>query len=141
MKKIKSIVICILLLFFSYLAFTIIVKTAPKAESKRPEKQALLVDSFLSEISSEIVTLDLAGSVIPDQEISLKSRINGEIITVSENFIRGGIIKKGELITNENVKSIRPGFGMEPSKLNNILGRKVKRKVFKGDRVSMDFIE
>ena len=42
MKKIKSIVICILLLFFSYLAFTIIVKTAPKAESKRPEKQALL---------------------------------------------------------------------------------------------------
>ena len=98
MKKIKSIIICILLLIFSYIAFIIIVKTAPKAESKRPEKQALLVDSFLSEISSETVTLELAGSVIPDQEISLKSRINGEVITVSENFIRGGIIKKGDLI-------------------------------------------
>ena len=98
MKKIKSIITCILLLIFSYIAFIIIVKTAPKAESKRPEKQALLVDSFLSEISSETVTLELAGSVIPDQEISLKSRINGEVITVSENFIRGGIIKKGDLI-------------------------------------------
>ncbi|MFL2859827.1 MAG: efflux RND transporter periplasmic adaptor subunit [Pontiellaceae bacterium] len=98
MKKIKTIITCILLLVFSYIVFTIIVRSAPKAESKRPIRQALLVNSFLSEINSEVVKLELAGTVIPDQEISLKSRINGEVIEISDEFIRGGIIKKGGII-------------------------------------------
>ena len=32
-------------------------------------------------------------------------------------------IKKGETFTKENIKSIRPGYGMHPKHLNNVLGK------------------
>ena len=44
-------------------------------------------------------------------------------------------VKKGEIITNENIRSIRPGFGMHPKMLNKILGRKFKHEMNSGDRL------
>ena len=38
---------CTLLIAFGYGIYSILVKTAPKAEVKRPEKQALLIDDLL----------------------------------------------------------------------------------------------
>ena len=43
-------------------------------------------------------------------------------------------IKKGELITEENVRSIRPGFGMHPKELKNWLGKEAPKDFEKGDR-------
>jgi pseudaminic acid synthase len=42
-------------------------------------------------------------------------------------------VKKGEVITNKNVKSIRPGFGLHPKYLKNIIGKKANRNLVKGD--------
>jgi len=36
-------------------------------------------------------------------------------------------IKKGEIFTEENIKSVRPSFGMHPKYLKDILGKKAKR--------------
>lgn len=44
-------------------------------------------------------------------------------------------IKKGELFTNDNIKSVRPGYGLHPKYLNNILGEKAKKDYKFGDRV------
>ncbi|GAB6074218.1 pseudaminic acid synthase [Nautilia lithotrophica] len=44
-------------------------------------------------------------------------------------------IKKGETFTKENVKSIRPGFGLHPKFLPEILGKKACRDLRKGDRL------
>jgi pseudaminic acid synthase len=49
-------------------------------------------------------------------------------------------IVKGEQITINNVKSIRPGFGLHPKYLNSIIGKKVNKDFKKGDRVSLDFV-
>lgn len=49
-------------------------------------------------------------------------------------------IVKGEQITINNVKSIRPGFGLHPKYLNSIIGKKVSKDFKKGDRVSLDFV-
>lgn len=42
-------------------------------------------------------------------------------------------IKSGEIITENNVRSIRPGFGMHPKFLKDILGKKVVVDLEKGD--------
>lgn len=41
-------------------------------------------------------------------------------------------IKKGDKITEENVKSIRPGYGLAPKYFEEILGKKFKKNVKKG---------
>ena len=44
-------------------------------------------------------------------------------------------IEKGELITELNVRSIRPGFGMHPKYLPEILGKKACSNLKKGERL------
>ena len=50
-------------------------------------------------------------------------------------------IKAGQLITEQNVRSIRPGFGLHPKYLESILGRKAIKDLEKGDAFSKDMIE
>lgn len=44
-------------------------------------------------------------------------------------------MKAGEVITEKNVRSIRPGFGLHPKYYNEILGKKVKKDIEKGERI------
>lgn len=50
-------------------------------------------------------------------------------------------IKSGDFITEENVRSIRPGFGLHPKYLPEIVGRRTLKNLCKGDRLSLSFIE
>ncbi|MFV9972717.1 MAG: pseudaminic acid synthase [Francisella endosymbiont of Hyalomma asiaticum] len=43
-------------------------------------------------------------------------------------------IKEGEVFTEENVRSVRPGYGMHPKYLNDILGKTAERDYKFGDR-------
>ena len=47
-------------------------------------------------------------------------------------------IKKGEVFTEENIKSIRPGFGLHPKYLKQLLGKKAKKEYKFGDRLGFD---
>tara|TARA_B100000686_G_C16736277_1_gene943770 strand:- start:352 stop:1407 length:1056 start_codon:yes stop_codon:yes gene_type:complete len=49
-------------------------------------------------------------------------------------------IKKGERITRNNIKSVRPGFGLHPKFYKKVLGKKVNRDLFIGDRLSWKVI-
>ncbi|MDX2281780.1 MAG: pseudaminic acid synthase [Saprospiraceae bacterium] len=47
-------------------------------------------------------------------------------------------IKVGDVITEKNVRSIRPGFGLHPKYLKDIIGKKAKTNLNKGDRISLE---
>ena len=47
-------------------------------------------------------------------------------------------VKAGEKASIKNIKSIRPGFGLHPKFLNEILNMKFKKDIEKGTRVSFD---
>jgi len=49
-------------------------------------------------------------------------------------------IAAGETITDENVRSIRPGYGLAPKYLPEILGRKAKRGIPRGTPMSRDLV-
>ena len=44
-------------------------------------------------------------------------------------------LEKGQEITEDSVKSIRPGFGLPPKYLKDIVGKYVSKRVEAGDRV------
>ncbi len=50
-------------------------------------------------------------------------------------------IKAGEIITEENVRSIRPGIGMHTMHYEEILGRKAARDIEKGTPISKELID
>ena len=49
-------------------------------------------------------------------------------------------VKSGDKISNENVRSIRPGFGMHPRHLSEIIGKKFKQDFEKGTPMNFDLI-
>ena len=50
-------------------------------------------------------------------------------------------VKKGDKLTSENVRSIRPGYGLHPKFLNQILGSTFSKEIKKGTPLSQeDFI-
>lgn len=49
-------------------------------------------------------------------------------------------IKKGDLFSNSNVRSIRPGYGLHPKFLKDILGKTSEINIEKGTRFDMKFL-
>ena len=50
-------------------------------------------------------------------------------------------VKKGDVITEENVRSIRPGFGLHPKFFNQIIGKKAALDLARGSRVEKSCIK
>ena len=50
-------------------------------------------------------------------------------------------VKKGELISPENIRSIRPGHGMHPKYFSSVLGKVFKYDIAKGTRFDKNLIE
>ena len=50
-------------------------------------------------------------------------------------------MKAGDVITDRNVRSVRPGYGLAPKYLPEILGKRVNRDLKKGERMRLEYIE
>lgn len=76
------------------------------------------------------------GSSNIEHDISLiKGRNSARSLYVAEE------IAAGETINPQNVRCIRPGFGLHPKYYQSILGKKVKKDLHFGDRLSLEDIE
>ena len=74
-----------------------------------------------------------------EQDLFSKSNVNNKNFARSLFVVEN--IKKGEVITKNNVKSIRPGNGLHPKYLCDIVGKKIKRDVKMGSPMSFDLID
>jgi len=68
-------------------------------------------------------------------EKMLKSREFSRSLYVVED------IKAGELITEKNVRSIRPGYGLHPKYLTDIMGKKAKVALEKGTPMKFEYLD
>ena len=50
-------------------------------------------------------------------------------------------LKKGDQVTQQNIQKIRPSFGLPAKHFEDIIGKRVKRDVLRGDIVSWDVLE
>ncbi len=71
-------------------------------------------------------------------EITDKKRKNRELcpsLFVSEN------VKKGDILTNKNIRSVRPGFGLPPKYLSQLLGKKMRFNLKRGTPLKWEHVE
>ena len=73
----------------------------------------------------------------PDYEIGKKESEN-KVFRRSIFVVKD--IKAGEELTRENIRVIRPGYGLEPKELPNVLGKKAKKNIERGTPLSFDLI-
>lgn len=75
------------------------------------------------------------GSVCyPTDPTKIKGREYCRSLYVAEDM------KAGDIITEKNVRSVRPGYGLHPKYLQEILGKTAVRDLEKGERFSLDMI-
>ena len=96
------------------------------AFSLEPEELTALVTE------SERAFLSLGQVFIGLQKAEEKSLQFKRSIYVSED------IEAGELITEKNIKVIRPAFGLAPKHYESVLGKKAGKKLLKGKPLSFE---
>ena len=97
--------------------------------SMEPDEFKLMVDSIRNVEKA-------LGKV--SYELSDKMKANREF---SRSLFVVEAIKKGEIVTEDNVRSIRPGFGLHPKYLKKIIGKKVNKNLEKGIPFNLSFID
>lgn len=66
---------------------------------------------------------------------SIKGREFSRSLYVAEDM------KAGDVITEQNVRSVRPGYGLAPKYLPEIIGKKVNGDLTRGDRMQLEYID
>ena len=102
------------------------------------------VDSFFSTNEKEfkkmtdnirLVESSLGSGKIEISKSSKKNFNSRRSIYVSQN------IKKGEVITKNNIKIVRPNYGLHPKFYNFILNKKSNRNLKIGDRFKLQYVK
>lgn len=70
----------------------------PRAVRKPTQAAATLVEVITPRAIDHRTTVFALGNVIPSQSVNLNSRVDGMVVSVSDQFIEGGILKKDEEI-------------------------------------------
>lgn len=71
----------------------------------------------------------------PTEPSTIKGRDGARSLYVAQPM------KKGDVITEENVRSVRPGYGLHPKYLPELIGRKINRDLEVGDRMNWEVVE
>jgi len=71
---------------------------------------------------------------VANYEVSQKSK-EGRVFSRSLYFNQD--LKSGDTITEESIRSVRPGYGLHPKYYHELIGKKINKEVEKGDRVSL----
>jgi pseudaminic acid synthase len=92
-----------------------------------------------SEFTEMVKSIREAESAIGEVDYTLTNRqLKGKDFARSLYVVED--VKAGEIVSEYNVKSIRPGFGMHPKHFSEIIGKKFIKDVTKGTRMSAIFL-
>jgi RND family efflux transporter MFP subunit len=97
-NRIIRIVLPICLVLAGAAGFNYFKSQEVKMKRKPIEKQAAVVETIALTPGNFQTYVHAMGTVMPDRQITLKAKVAGEVIFVSENFVQGGLMKKGEIL-------------------------------------------
>lgn len=101
----------------------------PDAEFSLDEKEFTSMVKAIREAEKAVGIVDYS---LTDKQIGGKN-FSRSLYVVED-------IKEGDIITEKNVRSIRPGFGLHPKYYKEALGKIANRNLEKGERFKLEYI-
>jgi len=106
-------------------------------------KQVESEDSSFSmdeeEFRDMVQKVRLAEAAMGKIDYTLTDKMKGSRTACRSLYVAENI-KKGDVVTEQNVRSVRPGFGLHPKYLPEVLGKTAARDLAKGERFSLDMV-
>lgn len=97
---------------------------------------SMTVDEFKSMVTSIRNVEKALGAVdYPTDPSKIKGRQFSRSLYIAEDM------KAGDVLTEENLRSVRPGYGLAPKYMDECLGKKVNRDLEKGERMSLTYLK
>lgn len=97
-KSVSKFIFPLLIFLIGVSLAVVLLQTKPKAERRAIPKQAHLVEVETVTLSREPIFIQAMGTVMPARQIDIKPRVNGQIISVSQEFIPGGRLRAGQTL-------------------------------------------
>jgi N-acetylneuraminate synthase len=91
------------------------------------------------EFTTLVETLRNAWDALGDANVLSRPRRPGAEHARSLFVVRG--VAKGEVLTEENIRAIRPGLGLPPRALPTVLGRRAQRDLERGEPLRAEDLE
>src|SRR6056297_3621228 len=98
MSRIITIVAPVAILFVTVAAAVLIARSGTEPEREEPVQAALLVDVVRPEIKRGSFTVRAQGTVSPRIQTSLVSEVAGKVISMSEDFVAGGVFAEDQVL-------------------------------------------
>ena len=117
-----TLLVCLLILIVGGAATAAIFMTEPTAErSGAVRETAMLVDVTGVERGTFTPTIQAAGTVEPSQDVTLSPRVEGEVLRVTDGFMPGGFVRKGEILLQLDPADYENTLQQRQSALNQAL--------------------
>jgi pseudaminic acid synthase len=93
-----------------------------------------------SELKSLVIETERAWQSLGQVSYGASSAQEAKSLAFRRSLYVTKDVKKGEPLTAENIRAIRPGFGLAPKWLDLVMGRKAARDIARGTPVSWDIL-
>ncbi|MEE4114114.1 MAG: HlyD family efflux transporter periplasmic adaptor subunit, partial [Desulfobacteraceae bacterium] len=116
---VRTLIVCAMIITIGIAGASYIKKTAPQAQKRPPERTVALVETQLLFPDNHEVNVAAMGSVVPAREITLKTRVPGEIQAIHPEFVEGGFIRAGERVLKIDAKDYELAIARDESAVTN----------------------
>lgn len=117
--KIIGVLIPLLLILGGGAAWFYFQATAPVMKKARPQRQAVTVKTRAAEVGGARVMISSMGTVTAARQITLKAQVSGTVATVSQRFMPGSLVTRGEQLLHLDPSDYKVAVKKAQSALDN----------------------
>ena len=93
-KRLLNLFISLLIIVLGLVVATYITHKAPKAQKRAPVKAVPVVEVQVVQPEDHRIMVPAMGTVVPAREVVLRAQVSGKVLSLHQEFIEGGYIKK-----------------------------------------------
>jgi RND family efflux transporter MFP subunit len=118
-RRALTFVLCLVIIAAGLGLAGYIKKTAPKAQRRSPVRNVPRVEIIALVPGDHQVSVSAMGTVAPAREMTLKSRVSGQVQSIYREFVAGGIVVSGQRLLKIDSQDYRLALARKESQVIN----------------------